>query len=114
MSTELATVEQVGTLAREQDLGISVEHLVARVKKVKEVQERVMVKDHHYGLIPGVNKPSLLKPGAEILCLTFQLDPQFELKERWDGDHLEVVAHCTIYHAPTGTRVGSGIGSCST
>jgi hypothetical protein len=73
-----------------------------------------MVKDHHYGLIPGVNKPSLLKPGAEILCLTFQLDPQFRLDERWDGEHLEVVAHCTLFHAPSGTRVGSGIGSCST
>lgn len=112
--TELATVEQPGALARHDDVGISVEHLVARVNKIKEVQAKVMQKDHHYGLIPGVNKPSLLKPGAEILCLTFQLAPDFKLEERWDGEHLEVVAHCILTHSPSGVRVGSGIGSCST
>jgi hypothetical protein len=113
MSSELATVEH-GALAREQDLGIPVEQLVARVKKIKAVQASVMQRDHHYGLIPGVNKPTLLKPGAEVLCLTFQLAPEFRLEERWDGDHLEVVAHCVLTHAPSGTKVGSGIGSCST
>jgi hypothetical protein len=113
MSSELATVEH-GALAREQDLGIPVEQLVARVKKIKAVQASVMQRDHHYGLIPGVNKPTLLKPGAEVLCLTFQLAPEFRLEERWDGDHLDVVAHCVLTHAPSGTKVGSGIGSCST
>lgn len=113
-TTALATFEQPGALVRHDDLGISVEHLVARVSKIKEVQAKVMVRDHHYGEIPGVNKPTLLKPGAEILCLTFQLAPEFVLEERWDGEHLEIVAKCVLTHAPSGTRVGSGIGSCST
>lgn len=101
--------------ADDWDLGIPVERLVARVDKIREVQSKVMKADHHYGVIPGTGgKPTLLKPGAEILTLTFQLDPQFKTDERWDGEHLECVVTCTLYHAPTGTRVGSGIGSCST
>jgi hypothetical protein len=68
----------------------------------------------HYGKVPGTDKDCLLKPGAEILGLTFQLDPEFSNVERWDGEHLESVVTCTLYHAPTGNRLGSGIGSCST
>lgn len=101
-------------LARPQESGIGVDELVARVAKVREVQSRVMKKGHHYGMVPGVEKPTLLKPGAELLGLTFQLDPDFSATDRWDGDHLESVVKCTLYHAPTGTRLGSGIGSCST
>lgn len=97
------------------DLGIPVERLVARVEKIKEVQSKVMKADHHYGVIPGTGgKPTLLKPGAEILCLAFQLAPEFSTVETRDGDHLECVVTCKLTHAPTGTLVGEGIGSCST
>lgn len=117
-STEIVRRDEgPAPLARYEDFdqGIPVERLVARVEKIKEVQAKVMKADHHYGVIPGTGgKPTLLKPGAEILTLTFQLDPQFKPVETWDGEHLESVVTCTLYHAPTGTRVGAGIGSCTT
>jgi len=116
-STALATVdEQPAALARAPDeTGIAIDEIVARVDKIKQVQQRIMKEGVHFGVVPGtVSKPSLLKPGAELLCLTFQLDPQFTLDERHDGDHLEVVVTCTLYHSRSGARLGSGIGSCST
>jgi len=97
-----------------EEIGISIEDIIARVNKIHAVQKRVMKEGVHYGVIPGTDKPALLKPGAEMLCMTFQLDPQFSLDERHEGDHLEVVVTCTLYHSPTGARLGSGIGSCST
>lgn len=101
--------------ADDWDLGIPVERLVARVDKIREVQSKVMKADHHFGVIPGTGgKPTLLKPGAEILCLTFQLAPEFKTIERWDGEHLECVVTCTLVHSPSGTHVGEGIGSCTT
>ena len=100
-------------LARVED-GIPIERLIARVKKVREVQRELMVEGQHYGRIPGVDKPTLLKPGAEMLGLAFQLAPDFACIEHRDSEHLEVVVTCTLYHAPTGTKLGSGIGSCST
>lgn len=96
-------------------MGVPVDLLVQRVEKIKEVQSKVMKLGHHYGTVPGTgDRLTLLKPGAEILTLTFQLDPQFQLTETRDGDHLESVVTCLLYHSPTGTRVGSGVGSCST
>ena len=117
MSTAIQkAVDEPVALAKAQpsELGIPIDQLVARVHKVREVQARVMQEGRHYGNVPGTDKPALLKPGAELLGLTFQLDPQFSSAERWDGEHLETVITCTLYHAPTGARLGSGIGSCST
>jgi len=65
-------------------------------------------------VIPGTQKPTLLKPGAELLGLAFQLDPQFAATEKYVGDHLESIVICTLFHAPTAVRLGSGMGSCST
>lgn len=109
----LAKVE-TAHLAAVDDPGLSIDDIIARVNKIHAVQRRVMKEGVHYGVIPGTEKPALLKPGAEMLCMTFQLDPQFTLDERHDADHLEVVVTCTLYHSPTGARLGSGIGSCST
>lgn len=108
--------EQSRQLARiEADDGVTIEQLVARVEKVHAVAKRVMKDAHHYGVIPGTKgKKTLLKPGAELLMLTFQLDPQFSTDERREGEHLECVVTCTLYHAPTGKRLGSNIGSCTT
>jgi hypothetical protein len=116
VSTALAKTEPVTALARveELDLGVPVEQLIARVEKIREVQKRVMKLDVHYGNIPGVKKPSLFKPGAEMLGMTFQLAPTFKTVEHYDGDHLEVVVTCTLTHIPTSLDVGSGLGSCST
>jgi len=115
-NTALARLdERPKTLARGSDSPeMSVVDLVARVSKVQEVQRQVMKEGHHYGKIPGVDKPTLLKPGAEILGMTFRLAPEFAHEERRDGEHREYIVTCTLYHVPTGARLGSGLGSCST
>src|SRR6266545_3538027 len=96
----------------EQEL--SVEQVISRVEKVHEIQKRVMREGSHYGVIPGTEKPTLYKAGAEILCLTFKLDPQFEHEKEMNGEHLTVYSTCTLYHIPTGMRAGSGKAACST
>lgn len=109
----LARVEQGGALARLDEM-IPVERLLARVGQIRDARDKVMQEGVHYGKIPGVDKPTLLKPGAETLCMAFQLAPDFDLDERREGDHLEVVVTCKLVHVPSGAYVGSGIGSCST
>ena len=92
----------------------TVEEVIAQVKKIQEVVKAVMKEGEHFGVIPGTNKPTLLKPGAEKLCLTFRLDPQYETTESHDGRHLTIVSRCLLWHIPSGQRMGSGMGSCST
>lgn len=112
-TTTLARVEQAGALSRADEDGISVERIIARVKKIRQIRDEVMKKDVHFGKIPGVKKDSLLKPGAETLCMAFGLSPKFKFEETRDGDHLECVVTCTLY-GPSGNEAGDGIGSCST
>jgi len=103
----VAYAERIGAL--------SVVDIKAQVNLIQHVMHEVMQKDQHYGVIPGTGtKPTLLKAGAEKLCLTFRLDPQYEITERQDGIHLHVTSKCTLFHITTGQRYGSGMGSCST
>ena len=94
---------------------MTIEELVARTRKVQEAMKAVMKDGEHYGVIPGTPKPTLLKPGAEKLLNLFMLDPEYAaLREHEDGSHLTITSTCTLYHIGTGTRLGSGMGSCST
>lgn len=113
MATEaLERIEPRSLAAREE---LSIEDLLAQVEKLQTAMTRVMRSGEHYGVIPGTSsKPSLFKPGAEKLCLLFRLDPQYHSTETNDGKHLTVKSTCTLWHIPSGQRMGSGEGSCST
>lgn len=49
-----------------------------RTHAIQEVMRGVMKEGTHFGTIPGTPKPSLWKPGAEVLCMTFRLAPLLE------------------------------------
>ena len=53
----------------------SIEDIVYVHDQVQELMKRVMKDGIHYGCIPGTDKPTLLKPGAESLISLFQLAP---------------------------------------
>jgi hypothetical protein len=56
---------------------MSLEVALARRSAIVEFTRRIMVKDQDFGQIPGTNKPTLPKPGAEKLCSFFGLEPEF-------------------------------------
>lgn len=94
---------------------LSVAEVVGQVRKIQEVMEAVMKKDEHYGTIPGTDKPTLLKPGAEKLSLTFRLAPSYEVFERdLGGGHREYRITCTLTNIVQGAVWGQGVGLCST
>lgn len=89
--------------------------LVTRLEAIREAQEKAMVRDTDYGVIPGTDKPTLFKPGAEKLAVLFQLDVQLANEKAWGpGDHLTVISRATVFHAPSGARLGYGEGVCTT
>lgn len=93
----------------------SVERIVGQALKIQECMKAVMRRDEHYGVIPGTGtKPTLLKPGAEKLCLMFRLCPEYEILR---SDHaaglIAYTVRCTLAHIPTGSRVATGLGSCN-
>ena len=99
---------------QDQTDALSVEAVVAQQKRITDVMAKVMHKDRHYGVIPGCDKPSLWKAGAEVLCVTFRLSPSFQVQENYDGKHLTVRSTCTLTHIPSGKVFASAPSICST
>jgi hypothetical protein len=94
---------------------MSIERLKSQVNLIQQVMKEVMHKDEHYGIIPGCKKPSLLKPGAEKISLTFRLAPYYEITEKeMPNLHREYIMKCTLKHIETGKTFAEGVGSCST
>lgn len=46
-------------------------------ERLTRLHRELMRKDIDYGVIPGTQKPTLLKPGAERLCQFYRLAPEF-------------------------------------
>ena len=105
--TELQPYEEIGA-------PLSVETVKHQIQVIQGVMQEAMVKDTHYGTIPGTDKPTLLKAGAEKLCLTFRLSPTYTVIKTETGNHREYEVRCTLTHIPSGKVFGEGVGVCST
>jgi hypothetical protein len=91
------------------------DQLVARLATIQSVMRHVMQDGVDYGVIPGTNKPTLYKPGAEKLCVTFRLaatQPAIEQIPELSGD-IRYRVSVPIMTAD-GTVVAVGVGECST
>lgn len=68
---------------------LSIQQAVQRFNSVVEFVRTVMREGVDYGRIPGTDKATLLKPGAEKLCTLFGLTSRFEIirvVEDWTGE----------------------------
>jgi hypothetical protein len=92
----------------------SMEKVMERVQLIHTVMERVMIKGVHYGIVPGTSKPSLLKPGAEVLATTFQLATTVTTEIERTEDAIRVTAHVSLHSVQSGVFLGEGVGECST
>lgn len=84
----------------------------AQVNLMQDVMQEVMIKDTHFGVIPGTGKPTLYKAGAEKIMSTFRIaaDPEVTDLSR-DGEiHYRVKVSML---SSNGTFLGAGIGECS-
>ena len=95
---------------------MTVQQVLGQVALIQQIMATAMKDGEHFGRIPGCgDKPTLLKPGAEKLCLTFRLAPTYDVDERnLDRDHREYRVQCTLSSILTGAFLGQGVGTCST
>lgn len=93
---------------------VTAEEVVQQRDKIKQVMAAVMREEIHYGKIPGVNKPTLLKPGAEVLAVTLRLAPHYHSERTFHDDgHMTVVSNVTLVHIPSGLTIAEGEGLCT-
>lgn len=83
------------------------------VNLVQEVMRGIMKRDTHYGTIPGTPKPTLYKPGAEVLCVTFRIAQKYEIIDLSDALTARFRVTCVGVHQVSGIVLGEGVGECS-
>lgn len=97
----------------EKQLPLSAADVRAHVNLVQEVMQAVMKEGTHYGKIPGTPKPSLWKPGAEVLAATFHIAVSYEIEDLSDSDSIRYRVRAKGTHQATGIVMGEGMGECS-
>lgn len=93
---------------------LSVTEVTQHAIAVQEVMKAVMKQNVHYGVIPGTDKPTLYKAGAELLCMTFRVADEYRIEEIGSADAIRYRVTCIGRHQVTGVELGSGMGECST
>ena len=114
MTNELAVIESK-ELSCVEEYAMTPERILMQVKLIQTAMQSAMKEGTHYGIIPGCDKPSLWKPGAEKLSMMFRIAPSYEVIETdMARGHKDFSVTCSLTHIPTGQFLGQGIGSCST
>ncbi|MFM0503903.1 hypothetical protein [Paraburkholderia caffeinilytica] len=93
---------------------MSAMEVVAHAAAVQEVMRSVMKENVHYGKIPGTDKPTLYKSGAEVLCMSFRIADEYEVEDLSTGDMIRYRVTCIGRHQVSDVRLGSGMGEAST
>jgi len=76
--------------------------------------QNMLRKDYDYGIIPGTVKPTLLKPGAEKICMLFGLTPQYEFLqniEDYNNNFFSYSFKCSL--SKNQNVIAEGVGSCN-
>lgn len=106
MSNEVITIQQ-------EQRALTAGQMRDHVNRVQEVMKAVMIRETHYGVIPGSKKPSLYKPGAEVLCVTFRVAPSYKIEDLSNTDCVRYRVTCVGTHQTSLTVLGEGVGECS-
>lgn len=106
MSTALTAFES-------QSVTLTAAQVKGQVQLVQQVMESVMKEGVHYGVIPGTDKPSLLKAGCEVLMTTFRIAVDPIVEDLSSPDEIRYRVRCVGTHQTSGTVMGTGIGECS-
>lgn len=85
----------------------------SQVNLVQEVMQAVMKRDTHYGTIPGTPKPTLYKPGAEVLGATFRIAVSYKIEDLSTNDTARYRVAAIGTHQTSNIVMGEGMGECS-
>jgi hypothetical protein len=98
------------------EMALRLADLKSRLDVVQQFFREVMVEGQDYGVIPGTDKPSLLKPGAEKLAELYGYAPIVKSIDEVTGadGFYEVKVTMALVSRKTASTVAEGIGSANT
>ena len=99
------------------ELVITIAEAKKRVSVLKKFVDELMVPGVDYGIVSGIDKPSLLKPGAEKLCDAFGFCKKVEIINRVEDWHHGGIFHyevrVSLLNRKTNTIECEGVGCCN-
>jgi len=93
-----------------------VEQTLEAINQMSAVIKAKLHEGHDYGVIPGTEKPTLLKPGAEKMIKLLGLADLYEIIEKtldWDKPFFFYEIKCVLKRIKDGAVVSEGLGSCN-
>jgi hypothetical protein len=112
----LNPAENNQTVSVMPDFAITINQAKDRITLLQNFVKEMMVPNIDYGLIPGCQKPSLYKSGAEKLCDVYGFSKQIEVTNRiedWEKALFSYEVKVILINKRTGLIEAEGIGSCN-
>lgn len=102
-------------------LPANIEYEINRAKQMRGALDKLfkelLVQKVDFDRVPGTDRPTLLKPGGELLCQTFHLAPGkadvISQSEDFQTGTLSYILGVPIYHRDSGVLVSYGVGSAN-
>lgn len=94
----------------------TVESRLQAISDFQTVVKANLVEGIDYGIIPGTDKPTLLKPGAEKIPKLMNLADNYVILkevEDWESGFFYFYYKCQLRDITTGALISEGIGSCN-
>jgi len=114
--TALKVQNQVDSLSIIDSIDLNaIQGTLSKINQFQMVVQNTLKEDHDYGIIPGTNKPTLLKPGAEKILMLMGLTSEYEVTERvqdYEKGFFAFTVRCELYK--NGIKITEGVGHCNT
>lgn len=97
---------------------MSIQQVAQTMQKITQFQkviQQTLRQNHDYGIVPGTDKPTLLKPGAEKILMMMGLRSEFEIVDStrdFENGFFQYQVRCKLYKGDM--LITEGLGSCNT
>ena len=92
-----------------------VEGTMQKITQFQQVIQRTLRQNHDFGIVPGTDKPTLLKPGAEKILMMMGLRSEFEIVDStrdFEKGFFQYQVRCKLYK--NDLLITEGLGACNT
>ena len=86
-----------------------------KITQFQKVIQNTLHQNHDYGIIPGTDKPTLLKPGAEEILMMMGLQSEFEIVDStrdFEKGFFQYQVRCKLLKGDM--VITEGLGACNT
>lgn len=97
---------------------VEIQQVQATMNKITQFQQviqKTLHQRHDYGIIPGTDKPTLLKPGAEKILMMMGLRSEFEIADStrdFEKGFFQYQVRCKLFRGDM--LITEGLGACNT